>query len=284
MIDNKYIYINNRLFISGGLGDCLLYTPLIRHLYMNSNRKVLVYVFSEDQKAIFQNNPYCSVRLLRNGNIKNKIQKHFQPYFYGLFLPSLSFKTKASRIIAKSFKTFEIENDSPEIFLTKKELRIGKDLISKNKNTIVINPNTACSKNKEWFFDRWNKVVSELQDYTFIQVGIENEQLIEGVMDFRVGYSLREQLAILANSRLYLGVDSFWAHAAAALNVKGIVLFGASTPVIWGHDNNVNIYKAMSCSPCIDWILNTECPYSKKCMTSITVDEVVVNIKLNFNV
>jgi ADP-heptose:LPS heptosyltransferase len=269
----------NELYILGGLGDCLLYTPLIKYLYRNGKEKVSVYVFSQNHKAILQNNPYCSVELLNYDNFINKNPEYYQPFFYGVYLPSLSSKSKAAKIIAKSFNALELENEIPEIFLTKKELRIGKNLISNFKNTIVINPTGACSKNKEWIYERWNEVVRMLSEFTFIQVGLETEKLIEGVVDFRVGYSLREQLAILANSRLYLGVDSFWAHAAAALNVKGVVLFGASTPVIWGHDNNVNIYKGISCSPCIDWIGEANCPYSKKCMSLITTEEVAWILK-----
>jgi ADP-heptose:LPS heptosyltransferase len=272
----------NKLYVIGGAGDVLLNTPLIKYLYTIQKKKVSVYVFSEHHKSILKNNPYCFVRLLQFETFKNKKYMDNQSFFYGIYAPSLSFKTKASRIIAKSFKVFDLENDLPEIFLTKKELKIGKYLISNLKNPIVINPSAASSKNKEWFFDRWNEVVQILDEYTFIQVGIESEPLIDGVMDFRVGFSLREQLAILANTKLYVGVDSFWAHAAAALNVKGIVLFGPSTPVVWGHESNVNIYKDTSCSPCIDWILDSECPYLKRCMTSISVDEVVNLIKSNF--
>jgi ADP-heptose:LPS heptosyltransferase len=270
------------LYIGGGLGDCLLYTPLIRYLYMSNMNKVLVNVFSEEHKAILKNNPYCSVKLLKYENIKNKNLKFSGPYFYGSYFPSLSFKIKASIIIAKSFKVATIDNDLPDIFLTKKELIYGKELVSKINNPIVINPTGVCNKNKEWFLDRWNEVVCKLKEYTFIQVGIESEPLIEGVMDFRVGFSLREQLAILANTKLYVGVDSFWAHAATALNVKGIVLFGPSTPVVWGYDNNINVYKAISCSPCIDWVLDFECPYSKKCMRLISEDEIVNIIKSNY--
>ena len=274
--------MNNCLYITGGLGDCLLYTPLIKDLCILNKEKVSVYVFNQQNKDLLKNNPYCTTTLLNDEDLKNGILKHNQPLFYGEFLPSLSFNIKASRIIAKSFKVYELDNAVPDVFLTNKELHIGKELISKFKHPIIINPTGACSNNKEWYYDRWNDVVSKLEEYTFIQVGIKTERLIEGTKDFRFGYSLREQLSILANSKLYVGVDSFWAHAAAALNVKGVVLFGASTPVIWGHESNVNIYKDISCSPCIDWILDSDCPYSKRCMTSISVDEVVNVIKSNY--
>jgi ADP-heptose:LPS heptosyltransferase len=86
-------------------------------------------------------------------------------------------------------------------------------------------------------------------------------------------------MAIIANSNLFLGVDSFWAHAATALRVKALVLFGDTSPNHFGHDSNLNIYKKVSCSPCIDWIHGYSCPYSKKCMELITVEDVVNKIK-----
>ena len=167
--------------------------------------------------------------------------------------------------------------------MTQDELSIGSKLISKFNTAITINPTSVCSKNQEWYFDRWNEVIHRLNDYTFIQIGLESEQLLEGVLDFRGAYTLREQLSVIANSKLHIGLDSFWSHAAAALDTKAIVLFGDSSPVIWGHDNNVNIFKNLQCSPCLDWIGGTNCPFSRRCMSLITVDEVVDKIINEFN-
>lgn len=266
------------IYIAGGLGDCLLYTPLIKYLAEKNNKKVKVYVHRHQHEDILKNNPYCNVKLLKYEDLKKRTEDKLQPYYYLVHLPSISHKIKASKIIAKTFNV-DISNDEIQIFLTQDELSLGRELISKFKTPITINPSSVCSKNQEWYLERWNEVIFRFKDYTFIQIGLETEKLLEGVIDFRGGYSLRQQLSVLANSKLHIGLDSFWSHAAAAINTKAIVLFGDSSPFVWGHDNNVNIFKSLPCSPCLDWIGGTNCPYSRSCMSLITVNEVVDIVK-----
>jgi hypothetical protein len=65
-----------------------------------------------------------------------------------------------------------------------------------------------------------------------------------------------------------------FAHATSAFGTPGVVLFGASTPKVWGHSNNINLYKDLRCAPCIDLLFDSPCPYGKPCMTTISVGEV----------
>ena len=76
-------------------------------------------------------------------------------------------------------------------------------------------------------------------------------------------------------SKAFAGVDSFLNHATNAVQTPGVVLFGPTTPVVWGHDGNINIYRAVDCAPCVDTIGKGPCPNHWKCMDSIGVDEVV---------
>jgi len=281
----------NEIYVAGGLGDCLFYTPLIRYLYNVKQTKVIVYVHMIQHSEILKNNPYCDVLLIDYDEFPNLLdeqklnysekanQKYVsQPYYYTVCLPTLSLKLKASSVIGKNFNV-ELLNNNLDIFLSDKEAKFGRKIVSKFKNPITINPTSTSSKNQLWYIERWNEVIFRLKDYTFIQIGLETEHLLDGVIDFRGGYSLRQQLSILANSKLHIGLDSFWSHAAAALNTKAIVLFGQSTPITYGQENNFNIFKNLSCSPCFDWINGCNCPYSKKCMDLITVDDVVNSVK-----
>ena len=277
------------IYVAGGLGDCLFYTPLIRHLHNLHENKVIVYVHKLQHLEILKNNPYCDLFLIDYNEYPNllDVPKSYSqlkkpsdpsPFYYMVFMPTLSFNVSASKAIAKTYDV-ELSNYDLDIFLSDKEIEIGKKIISNFRNPILINPTSSSSKNRMWYIERWNKVIEGLPNYTFIQVGVESEFLLEGVVDFRGTLNLREQLAILANSNFFLGVDSFWQHAAAALRIKSLVLFGDTSPNHFGHKNNINIYKNLSCSPCIDWIHGYNCPYSKKCMDLITVDNVLESIK-----
>lgn len=281
----------NEIYVAGGLGDCLFYTPLIRDLYNLQQSKVIVYVHKIQHLEILKNNPYCDLLLINYDEYPNLLdqpklnyskkanQKYgSQPYYYMVFLPTLSLKLKASSAIAKTFKV-ELSNNNLGIFLSDSEIEFGRKIVSQYKFPISINPTSNSSKNRMWYYERWNKVIEQFPNYTFIQVGLESEILLDGVVDCRGGLTLRDQLSIIANSNLFLGVDSFWAHAATAIRTKALVLFGDTSPDHFGHDNNLNIYKNERCSPCIDWIHGYSCPYSKKCMELITVDDVVNAVK-----
>ena len=265
---------NEVIFMIGGLGDCLLHTPSFEEMFNKNKQKPLVYIFHQPHYDILLNNPFCIPKLISKikfDELKKKEKK--EPLFYGDLLPSISSSESASILIAQLYQLSKTK-DNLQLFLDPKEMLWGKSFTSQFSYPIAFNPTSQCSKNQEWITERWAHLINNFPDFTFIQLGLESEELIQGAFDYRGVGSLREQLSILSNSNFYIGVESFWAHACSALNVPGIILFGDSNPEIWGHENNINIYKRLSCSPCIDWIGGDNCPYDKKCMSDIGIEEV----------
>ena len=53
----------NDVFISGGLGDCLLHTPLIETLFNLFNKRINVFTNQVNHFELLQNNPYCDINL-----------------------------------------------------------------------------------------------------------------------------------------------------------------------------------------------------------------------------
>jgi ADP-heptose:LPS heptosyltransferase len=193
---------------------------------------------------------------------------------YGFLRPSLFYQKGAAEILAEMLDV-KLSDATAEIFLTAAEEEKASSVLSQYDNPVIINPSTIFSKNKEWRPERWDELVQSLPGYTFIQLGLKDEEpLIKGAIDLRGQFGLRESMALLKHALCYVGVDSFLAHVTNAVQTPGVVLFGPSSPVIWGHPENVNIYKKVQCSPCIDILHKDECPYSRECMTGITVEEV----------
>lgn len=97
-------------------------------------------------------------------------------------------------------------------------------------------------------------------------------------VDNRVGEtSLTEAAAIIARSRLLIGVDTGLTHMGPAFNVPTIALFGSTCPYLdTGRDNTVVIYHALPCSPCRR---NPTCGGSFDCLTGISVDEVMGQVE-----
>jgi ADP-heptose:LPS heptosyltransferase len=89
----------------------------------------------------------------------------------------------------------------------------------------------------------WETLIEKIGE-PVIQVGVEGEkQLVE---DFRKNLSVDELCALLKECRTWIGVDSFFQHLAWRENKKGIVLWGPSDPVIFGHPENINLLKDRS--------------------------------------
>jgi len=92
-------------------------------------------------------------------------------------------------------------------------------------------------KNYPW----WSELISLIKYDTIVQIGIEGEtQLVE---DFRKNLSLEELKELLLECRTWISVDSFFQHFSWDLRKPGIVLWGQSDPLIFGHSENTNLLK-----------------------------------------
>lgn len=264
----------------GGLGDCLMLTPALRSIKTFFNdRKIVVYCSQTTHFEILKGNPFIYYYADDSFYEKN-IDKFYAPDVYNI-LPSLIYPKKISKIICHLLNTIEVE-DKLDLFLSQEEIEFGKEFKSNYCPFICINPTSKCSKNQEWPEHKWVQLVekAKTKGFNIVQVGLKEENLIKDCIDLREKFTLRESLSVLNSSIGFIGVDSFWSHAASALNVPAIVLFGDSTPEIWGHENNINIYKKYDCSPCFELLYGQTCPYNKKCMNDIEVNEVLSNFNI----
>ena len=89
----------------------------------------------------------------------------------------------------------------------------------------------------------WEELI-KLIDEPIVQVGVLREtQLVE---DFRTNLPLSELRKLLKECRTWIGVDSFFQHLAWDEGKPGIVLWGVSDPLIFGHPENINLLKDRS--------------------------------------
>ena len=91
-------------------------------------------------------------------------------------------------------------------------------------------------KNYPW----WPQLISLLPQ-PVVQVGVTGEQQL--VSDFRVNLNLSELAALIKSSNFWISCDSFVQHYAWDLGKPGVVLWGPSNPIIYGHPENLNITK-----------------------------------------
>ena len=153
-------------------------------------------------------------------------------------------------------------------------------------------------QSKDWGRDNWCMLLEQLgrlyPDYALALMGApEESEASEYAADgWRVGAGAgavvinlcgrltpRESAACFARARLFLGHDSGPMHLAAAVGTPCVVLFAArNIPRVWfpqGPRHRV-IYHVVDCMGCG---LETCIVERKKCLTSITVGEVVGEVQ-----
>jgi ADP-heptose:LPS heptosyltransferase len=276
-----------RILSWGGLGDVLLSTPLFRAIKEQKHGvKTTVYCVNDSHYDIYLNNPYidqlkkigylCRAELLYLTRLRSA-KLHVSDY--GSLLPTCVYSKNATEIIAEMFG-ITLEHKQVMIFLTREEEETGKHLVSRYSTPVAIHVTSKFTSNQNWPISYWTELVQRNPQYAFLQLGLPAEELIPGVIDLRGKLPLREQFAVLKYARAFVGVDSSFAHVTNAFGTPGVVFFGPSNSLIWGHPNNRNLDLGLPCAPCVDVLARAPCPYGAPCMSGITVLEVERNLEL----
>jgi glycosyltransferase involved in cell wall biosynthesis len=286
--------------LSGGLGDHLSATPLLRALKKkgkvivsaiypflfvgNANVDELIFISDEkDYKNVDQRDMYSwASRTGFTGKLSEAWCRTYGEEYDGDKLDYTIFPSERewviSNVTGQTYNPFIVIGPYgaiPQVQFAE----IGKTTDG-GKVTVI----------RDWFKDRWEKLVKEIQKRGLhvIQVGGSGEGRIEGCNGYHIGIDYRLTMAILERSAGFVCVDSFLQHAGHALGIKGVILYGPSDPVIGGHDTNINL-KVDKCDrdlicmkqsfPISHWTFKSKDCDSKICMKSITVKMVLDSLK-----
>lgn len=89
----------------------------------------------------------------------------------------------------------------------------------------------------------WEELIRQINE-PIVQVGVTGEKQL--VDDFRPNLSINKLRQLIRECRTWIGVDSFFQHLCWDEGKKGIVLWGVSDPLIFGHPENINLLKDRS--------------------------------------
>ena len=143
---------------------------------------------------------------------------------------------------------------------------------------------------KCWYLERWNelvKIVKETYGYTAIQMVGGINPLFDGAIGhpdlIGDGATFFDYLCLLKNARLYVGTDSWPAHASIFLpDTKFVILKGPSVRR-WDHYGKFNsVVRKGICQGC-EYISLDRCVFgrgSRSCMESISVYDIQEEIAL----
>jgi ADP-heptose:LPS heptosyltransferase len=118
--------------------------------------------------------------------------------------------------------------DVGELYLTAEE----RAFASYYRPQVVIEPNVKpkASPNKDWGWERWQEFARLAQGIDMVQLGPKGTRQLDGVALIETR-DFRHACAVLANARAYVGHEGGLHHAAAALGIPGVVIFGGFIPV-----------------------------------------------------
>ena len=162
----------------------------------------------------------------------------------------------------------------PYLFLTPEEFAAGRlgnnQVVMQSSNLTSPNP----MRNREWYPDRFQEVCARIRDdVTVVQIGALSDTKLEEAIDLRGKTTLRQAAAILAQSLVFVGLAGFLMHLARAVDCRSVIVYGGrEKPSQTGYVANKNLYTQVLCAPC--WLRNP-CDFDRKCMSMITVDQVI---------
>lgn len=121
--------------------------------------------------------------------------------------------------------------------------------------------------NKAWVWDRWVEVAKALPVTQCLQ---PRKRPLPGATTIRTD-SIRQALCVLSKAKLLITTDGALHHAAAALGVPAIVIWGERTnPLILGYPEHVNLMSGdQFCG------MMAPCSHCVKAMKAIAVDQVI---------
>ncbi|HUJ43405.1 MAG TPA: glycosyltransferase family 9 protein [Opitutaceae bacterium] len=128
---------------------------------------------------------------------------------------------------------------------------------------------------KQWPAERMQQVVDWLvkEGHSLVQLGMTSEPALKGVLDLRGKLTLRATAAVLAASRLFIGLVGGLMHLARAVDCRAVIVYGGrELPAQSGYRGNINLIATPPCAPCY---LRNRCPHELVCLDAIRPDSVL---------
>ncbi|MCH8036601.1 MAG: hypothetical protein IIC53_05680 [Proteobacteria bacterium] len=147
----------------------------------------------------------------------------------------------------------------------------------KPRDYAIVEPHVKAkaSPNKDWGWARWQALVRRL-DLDWVQLGPPGTRLLDGVRTIETASFLAACRA-LTGARAAVLPEGGLHHAAAALGVPAVVIFGAMTsPANTGYDSHTNLFDAGSASPCGRRVA---CPHCARAMARIEPETVATYLE-----
>ncbi|MHC9542059.1 MAG: glycosyltransferase family 9 protein [Vulcanimicrobiota bacterium] len=156
-------------------------------------------------------------------------------------------------------------------------------LIPRAKETIIIAPFSE-SPRKVMHPSRWHALLDMLKgpDRLIIQVGRKDDLHIRNAYSLIGLTSPRQLVSLLRKSQLVITADNFIMHAACLASVPAVVLWGPTSPEVYGYPGQYHIRALPDCSEKNDCLgpgkpdnYPSHCPHGERqCLNRIDLNEI----------
>lgn len=281
-------YLRQRVYVievhrPGALGDVLATTPAVRELRRKFPEAHIRYITHPSSKKILECNPDINEVTDEQGKWADKRINFSYPMHLGY--PNTPMQKHLAEYFADCAGVTLSSDWRPILNL----IPDGDIKLELTRPMVTFAVRTGWSRYKEWPLDRWVELIKRFPEYQWVQIGGPGEPQVEGALYTCGKFSLRESFILLKKSYFFVGLDSVFNHAANALQVPAIIMFGSTSPMGSGYLGHINLASGDSCQPCyrednsIAVHKKPPCPYSHKCMIDyMTVDRVEQAIKTGF--
>jgi hypothetical protein len=264
----------------GGIGDALMMARVLHEWRRRHKTQTCVWILTE-YPSIFDHNPDCD-HALRFSTDASRMFDRLGARICWLHYTSHDAVSDRDQppdghLIAAMCRLAGVRGRielTPRIVLTPKELAAGRVA----GGAICVQSTTSNARfpiaTKEWGSENFAVVVQELRakGHRVIQLGSANDAPLPGAEDWRGKTTIRQTAALLAASRLFVGLVGGLMHLARAVECPAVVVYGGrELPEQSGYSSNTNITRQPACSPCWLW---SRCEHDFVCLREIHPNEV----------
>lgn len=266
-----------------GLGDDIMYTSFAKKVHEETGK--LVTTPDNSWSPMWNNIPY----IVKHEDVKDPndvivVDTHPAP---GNGMRGLRWYLKS--MAGKMEFNYDFHVMPSELIFTDEEIDEAKQLLVDEKEFIFINPsikNTTSADNKDWGWHKWVELVELLKDtkyklvqsipasdYNDVSGNVKFERRLLPYTQHVVTENPRIAFAVLSLAKVIVTTEGGASHAAGALGIPGVVIFGGFVPPnVTNYPIHDAVYPDHPLSPC--GTMHRSCPHCREVMESISAQEI----------
>lgn len=271
----------------GGLGDVVMVLSLVQRLHLAYPDRPVYFITEQRQPLI--NHP--DIRLMFG--MEELERPHSE---WDILDLRLAYETRPKMHVFDAYleaagmqalnRPELLKANRPRLYPTLLCGRVAWELLSPGW-WCAIHAGPLPVKAKNWPLPNWQAVIDALQanGWKVLVVGTEANPFTGVDLAWKPEdeYGALTLAALLGRCQLFIGVDSFPAHVAQAMDCRSVVLFGPTNPqrFMWGDPARSSfIWATATCSPCDGSLPLPPCTQPDKggisrCMAAITPQSVL---------